>query len=243
MNYRITLAYDGTDYHGWQWQVGYRTVQAVLEEALQRMAGKPVTTHAAGRTDAGVHAEGQVASFRLEKEWKGEALRRALNANLPMDVSVMLVEPAADEFHARLHARGKTYRYQLDTGAAMHPLWRRYAWHFPYALDPERLRTDATALLGKHEFTAFTVTSCETKTHLRTLTDFRLETEGALWRLWFSGNGFLRYQVRTMVGALVAANRGRLAAGSIAELLASQDRQLAGAAAPAHGLTLVKVEY
>jgi tRNA pseudouridine38-40 synthase len=243
MNYRITLAYDGTDYHGWQMQADQRTVQGVLEEVLQRLAGKPVKAHGAGRTDAGVHAEGQVVSFRLEREWEGSALRRALNANLPLDVRVTLAEPVADDFHARLHAHGKTYRYQLYCDAVMHPLWVRYAWHFPYTLDAERLRTDAVTLLGKHDFTAFTVTSCETSTRTRTLTNFHLEIEDKLWRFWFSGDGFIRYQVRTMIGALVAANRGRLPAGSMTNLLASRDRKLAGAAAPAHGLTLVKVEY
>lgn len=243
MNYRITLAYDGTDYHGWQWQANYRTVQGVLEEALQTLAGKPITAHGAGRTDAGVHAEGQVVSFQLEKAWEGTTLRRALNANLPTDVQVMRVEPVADDFHARIHARAKTYRYQLYCDDVMHPLWTRYAWHFPYALDAAGLRADASTLLGKHDFTAFTVTSCETRTRTRTLTDFRLEIEDKLWRFWFSGDGFLRYQVRTIIGALVAANRGRLPAGSITHLLASGDRKLAGAAAPAHGLTLVKVEY
>ncbi len=243
MNYRVTLAYDGTEYHGFQWQDGFVTIQSVLGDALQKLAGEPVIIHAAGRTDAGVHAEGQVVSFRLNKQWDVWRLRNALNGNLPYDIRALTAEVAPDDFHARYHAQAKTYRYQIYVNQVMNPLWSRYAWHFPYELDAERLRSNAAALLGQHDFTAFTVSSSAVKSHVRTLTDFRLETDGVLWRLWFSGNGFLRYQVRTMVGALVDVNRNRLPINSIAEILARGDRQLTGTAAPAHGLTLAKVEY
>ena len=243
MNYRITLAYDGTDYCGWQMQSGQPTVQGVLGAALQRLAGAPVTTHAAGRTDAGVHAEGQIVSLRLDKVWEGAALRRALNGNLPPDIRVLDATQADEHFHARFDAKGKTYRYQVYCAEVMQPLWERYAWHYPYALDLARLSEEGRALLGTHDFSAFTTADCETKTRVRTLHAFDLEQDGALLKLWFKGDGFLRYQVRTMVGALLAANRGRLTTDSIAALLHSQDRTQAGAPAPAKGLTLVKVEY
>lgn len=243
MNYRITLAYDGTNYCGWQLQPDLPTVQGALAEVLHRFAGAPVVTHGAGRTDAGVHAEGQVVSFKLEKAWEGVALRRALNANLPLDIRVLEATPAEERFHPRICAKGKTYRYQLYHADVMHPLWERYAWHFPYGLDLARLVEDGQQLLGTHNFSAFTTTECETKTRVRTLNDFWLESDGPLLRFWFSGGGFLRYQVRTMIGALVDANRNRLPAGSIVDLLNSKDRTLAGAPAPAKGLTLVKVEY
>lgn len=243
MNYRITLAYDGTNYCGWQLQPDLPTVQGALAEVLHRFAGAPVVTHGAGRTDAGVHAEGQVVSFKLEKAWEGVALRRALNANLPLDIRVLEAAPAEERFHPRICAKGKTYRYQLYHADVMHPLWERYAWHFPYGLDLARLVEDGQQLLGTHDFSAFTTTECETKTRVRTLNDFWLERDGSLLRFWFSGGGFLRYQVRTMIGALVDANRNRLPAGSIVDLLKSKDRTLAGAPAPAKGLTLVKVEY
>lgn len=243
MNYRVTLAYDGTDYHGFQWQAGLVTIQSVLGDALQKLAGEPVIIHAAGRTDAGVHAEGQVVSFRLNKQWDGWRLRNALNGNLPLDIRALTAEVAPDDFHARYHAQAKTYRYQLYASQVMNPLWSRYAWHFAYELDAERLRADAAALLGQHDFSAFTVSSSAVKSHVRTLTGFQLEIEGALWRLWFSGNGFLRYQVRTMVGALVDVNRQRLPVNSLSEILARRQRELAGEAAPAQGLTLAKVEY
>ena len=239
MNYRITLAYDGTDYFGWQIQLGQPTIQA----ALGRLEGAPVTTFAAGRTDAGVHAEGQVVSFRLTKEWEGVALRRALNGNLPPDIRVMDALVAAEHFHARFDAKRKTYRYRIFPGEVMNPLWARYAWHYPYKLELERLIEDSQALVGTHDFTAFTVTECEAKTRVRTVTEVCVESAGELLALFFTGEGFLRYQVRTMVSALVEANRGRLQAGSIAELIESRDRKRVGAPAPAQGLTLLKVEY
>jgi tRNA pseudouridine38-40 synthase len=243
MNYRSTLAYDGTDYCGWQRQRGQPTIQSALGEALARLEGAPVVTHGAGRTDAGVHAEGQVVSFRLTKAWEGQALRRALNANLPPAIRVLEAAAVADDFHARFDARSKTYRYQLYNAEVLSPFLARYAWHYPYPLEIETLAAAGQALVGTHDFTAFTVAACEAKSPVRTLTEFRVEADGPLLRLFFSADGFLRYQVRTMVGALIAANRGRLPAGSVADLLRSRDRKLAGAPAPAHGLTLMKVEY
>lgn len=243
MKYRVTLAYDGTNYHGWQMQTGQPTIQGVFEAVLAKLAGAPVTTFAAGRTDAGVHAAGQVVSFQLAREWRGEALQQALNGNLPPDIRALAAAPAAENFHARFDARAKTYCYQIYTAAVMSPFLARYAWHYPHPLNIERMMDDARALLGTHDFTAFTVAASEVKTHLRTVTAVRSEREDDLLRLFFSGDGFLRYQARTMVGALVEANRGRLRAGSIAALLASRDRSLTGAPAPARGLTLMKVEY
>lgn len=243
MNYRVILAYDGTNYCGWQLQLDRPTVQGALAEVLQRFAGVPVVTHGAGRTDAGVHAEGQVVSFKLGKVWEGAALRRALNANLPLDIRVLEAAQTEERFHPRIYAKGKTYRYQLYNAEVMHPLWERYAWHYPYQLDPARLAAEGQQLLGTHDFSAFTTSDCETKTRVRTLNDYWLESDGPLLKFWFSGGGFLRYQVRTMIGALVAVNRDRLPAGSIVDLLNSKDRTLAGASAPAKGLTLVKVEY
>ncbi len=243
MNYRITLAYDGTDYFGWQTQLNQPTIQGVLGEALEKFEGAPVTTHAAGRTDAGVHAAGQVVSFRLAGNWEVRNLVRAINGNLPADIRVLEASVADEDFHARFDARSKTYRYRIYTAEVMSPFLARYAWHYSYALDDERLVEDSKQLLGAHDFTAFTVAECETKTSSRTITGIHVEREGRLLELVFTGDGFLRYQVRTMVGALVEANRGRSKAGSIKELIESRDRTLIGAPSPARGLTLMKVEY
>ncbi len=243
MKYRITLAYDGTDYFGWQKQLNQPTIQAALGGALERLEGAPVTTHAAGRTDAGVHAEGQVVSFRLRREWRGEDLRRALNGNLPQDIRALDAAPVDEDFHARFDAKSKTYRYQIYTAEVMNPFLVRYAWHYPYPLGVQRLVEESKELTGAHDFTAFTVADCETKTNVRAVTDVRIERDDHLLKLFFTGDGFLRYQVRTMVGALLESNRGRLKAGSITELIESRDRRLVGAPVPARGLTLMKVEY
>jgi tRNA pseudouridine38-40 synthase len=243
MKYQITLAYDGADYFGWQMQAGQPTIQSVLAGALERLEGAPVTTHGAGRTDAGVHAEGQVVSFKLTREWGGRDLRRAINGNLPPDIRVIDAAPVDEEFHARFDAKSKTYRYQIYLAEVMSPFLVRYAWHYPYPLDVGRLAEESGALTGTRDFTAFTVADCEAKTFTRTITEIDVEREGDSLKLFFTGDGFLRYQVRTMVAALVESNRGRLKAGSVSELIESKDRALAGAPAPARGLTLMKVGY
>jgi tRNA pseudouridine38-40 synthase len=247
MKYRITLAYDGADYFGWQAQAGQTTIQEVMNGALEKLEGAPVTTHAAGRTDAGVHAEGQVVSFnlssRLSREWEGRDLQCALNGNLPPDIRVLDAAPVDEEFHARFDAKSKTYRYQIYLSEVMSPFLIRYAWHHPYPLDVERLAEESKALIGARDFTAFTVADSDTKTFTRTITEIGVEREGDLLKVFFTGDGFLRYQVRTMVAALIESNRGRLKAGSISELIESKDRALIQAPAPARGLTLMKVRY
>jgi len=243
MKYRITLAYDGADYFGWQTQLDQPTIQDVLNGALEKFEGAPVTTHAAGRTDAGVHAEGQVVSFRLTREWEGGALRRALNGNLPPDIRALEALPADEDFHARFDAKSKTYRYRIYLAEVMNPFLVRYAWHYPYPLDVEKLAEEGKELLGMRDFTAFTVADCEAKTFTRTITEVSVERDGPTLKIFFAGDGFLRYQVRKMVGALIESNRGRLKARTISELIESKDRALVGAPVPARGLTLMKVGY
>lgn len=241
MNYRAIIAYDGTEYFGWQIQANHRTVQAELSSALAKLEGASVIVHGAGRTDTGVHAEGQVASFRLTREWQAMDLQRAINGNLPQDIRVMAVESVDDEFHARYSARGKTYRYQLCNAEVMSPLIARYTWHYPYALNIEKLTLDSEVLVGTHDFSAFTVASCVSESKVRTITNVRVEADQAMITFYFAGEGFLRYQVRTMVSCLLGVNRGRL--GSIPEIIKSRNRQLLGSPAPAKGLTLMSVEY
>jgi tRNA pseudouridine38-40 synthase len=242
MNYKIIVAYDGTDYQGWQMQGAIPTIQLALSRALATLEGAPIIVHGAGRTDSGVHAEGQVASFHLTKEWSGRALRQALNGNLPDDIRVLAAEPVSEKFHPRASAKSKTYRYQLYNADVMNPLLARYAWHYHHALNLAKLQQDGEALLGTHDFTVFTVTDCETKTRVRTITAFQIVQQSALLQLYFTGNGFLRYQVRTMVAALLEMNRGRLTM-TMPKLLRSQRRAVIRGTAPAKGLTLVSVEY
>ena len=241
MNYKVTIAYDGTDYYGWQIQLGKPTIQELISRALAVIEGAPVTLHGAGRTDSGVHAEGQVGSFKLSKEWNPLVLRRALNGNLPPDIRVLEAETVGEDFHARASALRKTYRYQIYHAEVMLPPLVRFAQHYAYALDYERMVADAAALVGTHDFQAFTVSDIETKTTVRTLLDIHIRRDGSLWQLFFTGDGFLRYQVRTMVAALIEANREQ--PGTVRELIASRDRRRIGRAAPAKGLTLMTVEY
>ena len=242
MNYKITLAYDGKNYEGWQMQREKPTIQFALTQAASKIEGAPVTIHAAGRTDAGVHAEGQVVSFHLTRKWEPGNLRNALNGNLPFDIRVMEAIPTAEEFHARFSAHTKTYRYQIYNSEVWHPLLEPMTWHYRYAINPERLQHEAQALIGTHDFSAFTVSSCMTKTHIRTITNLEIKFDGALIQLFFKGRGFLRYQVRTMVAALLEINRGRIQL-SMKELIESQQRSLIRGTAPAKGLTLMSVEY
>ena len=218
------------------------TIQFALTQAASKIAGAPVIIHAAGRTDAGVHAEGQVVSFYLTQKWEPRKLRNALNGNLPFDIRVMEAIPVDEEFHARFSAHSKTYRYQIYNSEVWHPLLEPMTWHYPYAINPERLQHEAQELIGTHDFSAFTVSSCKTKTHIRTITNLEIKSDGALIQLFFEGKGFLRYQVRTMVMALVEINRGRIPL-SMKELIESQQRSLIRGTAPAKGLTLMSVEY
>jgi tRNA pseudouridine38-40 synthase len=242
MNYKITLAYDGKNYEGWQMQREKPTIQLAVTQAASKIEGAPVIVHAAGRTDAGVHAEGQVVSFHLSQEWEARKLRSALNGNLPFDIRVTEAIPVDEEFHARFSAHSKIYRYQIYNSEVWHPLLENMTWHFPYKINLERLQHEAQDLIGTHDFSAFTVNSCMTKTRIRTITNLEIKSDGALIQLFFNGKGFLRYQVRTMVMALVEINRGRIPL-SMKDLIASQQRSLIRGTAPAKGLTLMSVEY
>lgn len=250
MNYRLTLQYDGTDFHGWQIQWGaQRTVQGELTRALSLLEGRAVVVHGAGRTDAGVHAVAQVASVQLAREISAEKLRAAINGNLPRDVRVMEVEAVSDDFHARFSARGKTYQYRIFNAPVMSPFWSRYALHEAHRLDIERLQSAARLLVGEHAWTAFSSAQSEAKTHTRRVTELEVREDwsergsGRLITLSISADGFLRYMVRSIVGTLLAAARGEISEESIKQALAERTREAIGATAPAHGLTLWRVHY
>jgi tRNA pseudouridine38-40 synthase len=242
-NLKLTLAYDGTRFVGWQKQASGDSIQGLLEDALSRLEGAPVTAHGAGRTDAGVHAEGQVASARVTFAHDGVTVLRALNAMLPPDVRIVAVEDAASDFHARFSARQKSYRYQLATAAVMSPFVRAYAWHVPEPLDLAAMREAAAALVGTHDFAAFQSAGSDVATTERTLARSEFVDRSGLLAYEVSGDGFLRHMVRAMVGTLVEIGRGWRPSSDVAVLLAGRSRSSAGATAPAHGLTLVKVEY
>jgi tRNA pseudouridine38-40 synthase len=242
--FRATLAYDGTDFQGWQRQPRGRTVQAALEAALGTLAGGvEVRAQGAGRTDAGVHALGQVASFELERGWEPWALRRALNGLLPADIRAIEIAAADPAFHARRSARGKLYRYVLDTGAVQLPTRRRLVAHLPGPLDPERVQAVAALYLGRRDFASLASSGGDVRTSVREVQRSEVRFEGETLCYEVEADGFLRKMVRSMVGGLIAAGGGQREPEALAEALASRDRRAWPPPAPACGLTLVRVDY
>jgi tRNA pseudouridine38-40 synthase len=240
---KLLLEYEGTAYHGWQIQPGLSTIQGILQDLLARLAGGPVQVTGAGRTDAGVHACGQVASFSAELRLDPATLRRALNASLPRDIVVRSAEEVPEVFDARRSARARTYRYTI--------LRREYpsaclGWrslYVPYPLDAMAMVEAARVFVGTHDFSAFRAGSCTAKTPVRTILDASWRRAGDLWHFEIAGNAFLQHMVRIMVGTLLEVGRGRRTAADVAAALASCDRRRAGKTAPAHGLCLMEVRY
>lgn len=240
-NYKIVLGYDGTDFRGWQRQPDGRTVQGVLEEAVRKITGKRTVVHGAGRTDAGVHALGQVASFRGAFKLSDEVLFRALNAVLPQDVRIFSLEEAPPDFHARKSARSKVYRYRIVRAPQPSPLDRRFVLHWPYPLKIGKMRHAARLFARTADFTAFS--SNRDRAPVRTVTRSELRTSGDEIIYTVEASGFLRYMVRTIVGTLLEVGRGRIAPEETEELFRHKDRSLAGPTAAAKGLTLIRVDY
>ena len=242
---KLTVSYDGTRYVGWQRQAEGNSVQGVLEEALARFEGRAVTVQGAGRTDAGVHALGQVASVQVTFTHDTATLLRALNAQLPEDVRVRAIEECGDEFHARFNATSKTYRYLLRNAAISDPFERAHVWHIPQPLDVAAMQRAAQLLVGTHDFAAFQSVGTDVSGTVRTIVRSTLELRDTSGLLAYevTGNGFLRHMVRAIVGTLVEVGRGWREADSMATLLQGRDRGEAGRTAPAHGLFLVRVDY
>ncbi len=243
---KLTVAYDGTAYAGWQRQRNADTVQAHVESALQDIEGRAVTLHGAGRTDAGAHALGQVASVILDHPISVSALTRALNAKLPMDIRVRSVEQMPDRFHARYDARRKTYRYRIDQAAVANPTEVRFAWHIVAPLNIDAMRQAAAHLIGRHDFAAFqTAASQSTRESTeRTVFSATIEREPTeILTIEVCGDGFLRHMVRAIVGTLVEVGLEQQAPERMAVVLGSGRRDQAGPTAPARGLFLVSVDY
>lgn len=243
--YRLTLEYDGRDFEGWQVQPGERrTVQGVLQAAVTRVTGESARVVGAGRTDAGVHAEAQVASLVLEAAPEADALGRSLNGVLPEDVAVRACERAPDGFHARYDARGKLYRYRVWNARSPSPLRRERVHHVRSPLDLRAMREAAAHLVGRHDFRSFQAAGSAVRTTVRSVE--RLDWSGAPGdelRLEVEGEGFLRHMVRIVVGTLLEVGLGRREAASLPAVLAARDRTRAGRTAPPQGLTLVRVLY
>jgi tRNA pseudouridine38-40 synthase len=240
-HYKIVLSYDGTDYFGWQRQPGRRTIQGAVEEALSRLAGKPVPVRGAGRTDAGVHARGQTADFKAELRLDEAGLHKALNAILPRDIRVLTLETAPDDFHARKSARSKTYVYRIVTARLMSPFDLRYALHWPHPLNERRMREAAGLFVREADFSGFS--SNRERFPVRRVTRSELRRRGQELIYTIEAAGFLRYMVRTIVGTLLEIGRGRVPLDQIEAIFARTTRTLSSPTAPALGLCLQRVDY
>lgn len=241
--FKVILEYDGTHYAGWQRQRGQPTIQAALEEALASVAQERIAVVGAGRTDAGVHALGQAASFRTEKSLTPRDWVKALNALLPKDISVRSVQQAADEFHARYSALGKLYEYRILNRPERSALERERAWHLRKTLDLAAMREAAAALIGLRDFSSFEGSPTENTNPMCRLERVDLHCEDALLRIEIYADRFLRQMVRAIVGTLAEVGTGARAAGSVAAILAAKSRAAAGKTAPPHGLYLIRVDY
>ncbi len=248
-SFKLTIAYDGTSFAGWQVQPGQRTIQAVLERALERIAGERVVVTGSGRTDAGVHAIAQVASCSLRWRDTAERLAHALNANLPDTVVVREAVDAPDGFHAIRDATGKRYRYQLQLGGTRDVFEYRYRWHLHGSLDVDRMRAAAARFVGLHDFKSFQTSGSDRKTTTRDVRacDVIEQSSSTAKRIHLAveveANGFLYNMVRTMVGTLVEVGRGKQPPEWIDDVIAACDRDAAGQTAPPQGLFLLRVDY
>jgi tRNA pseudouridine38-40 synthase len=240
-NFKLVISYEGTEYHGWQRQPGKITIQALIENALQRLTAQTIKLQAAGRTDAGVHAIGQVASFRAVSHLKECDFLRALNALLPPDIRIMKVARVPWDFQARKSAWSKIYRYRIKTSAILSPFDNRYVFHYPYPLNKEAMRVAATYFEREDDFTAFS--SGYYPYPVRHVYHSALEETEEELVFTIEANGFLRHMVRTIVGTLLMVGRNRLAPEGIEELFKGKKRTRLSPTAPARGLYLVKVIY
>jgi tRNA pseudouridine38-40 synthase len=239
----MRLAYDGSAFQGWQAQPHGPSVQGALEDALRTIARHPVKVYGSGRTDAGVHALGQVASFRADTRLDPFTLRRALNASLPRDIVVRHAEEVSPEFDARRSARSRTYRYSILCRDHPSALLARHSLYVPHLLEFAGMARAAELVVGTHDFSAFRAGTCAAGTPVRTVLQASWRAEGDLWHFEITANAFLQHMVRILIGTLLEVGRGKHHSSYVRDVLASRDRRRAGKTAPPHGLCLVEVHY
>lgn len=263
-NIRLTLQYDGTDYSGWQIQNKGDTIQGILEDAVATVTGEPQRVIGATRTDAGVHAIEQVASFRTQSELQADVLRRAINANLPNDIRVIEATECPLNFHPRYSAKSKTYFYIIAKSYSV--FLKRYSWHMPYAFNCDLMRETAGLLIGEHDFSSFRASGCGSKNPVRKIINIKIveissidfmtftplekhdflrgcNIHAPIIKISITANAFLRHMARNIVGTLVEVSRGRISPSRVGEILKLKDRRLAGPTAPPQGLFLEKIDY
>ncbi len=242
-NIQLTLAYDGTDFHGWQRQPGLRTIQQVLEDALEQLTCAPTSTTASSRTDSGVHALAQSVHFLTVSRHSPETMVRALNALLPLDVRVVDCRERPQAFHATLDARSKRYRYSIDNGLVASPFQRRYSWYVRRPLDAAVMTAASAALLGRHDFHSFETDWPNRTSSVRTILDLRVERAGPSVTIEVEADGFLYNMVRSIAGTLVWVGYGKRPPEWVAQVLKAENRIEAGPTAPPQGLFLIAVRY
>jgi tRNA pseudouridine38-40 synthase len=243
VNIKLTIEYDGTDYCGWQVQPTGKTVQGVLEKAISTLVGRATRITASGRTDAGVHALGQVANFLSDKKLEPYRVQRALNALTPEDVTIKTVEIVPDDFDARRQGRSRIYEYRILNRSSPSPFHLRYAWHVHDSLDLAAMRQAITCLNGEHDFSSFRAAGCDAAHPVRTVYASSISRSGEVIVFTVEATAFLRHMVRNLVGTLVEVGRQQRSPQSFAALLDARDRTQAGMKAPAHGLFLMEVKY
>lgn len=243
-NYRIVIQYDGTRYRGWQSQNSTdETIQGKIAAVLARLSGETVQVIGSGRTDAGVHAIGQVANFHMNGEYTTDEIRDYLNHYLPEDIAVNLVEEVDERFHSRYQAKDKTYLYRIHTGCVPEVFDRKYVYDYQTPLSVERMRQAAALLIGTHDFRSFCGNKKMKKSTVRTIYDIRIEELEQEIRIYYTGDGFLQNMIRILTGTLIEIGDGRRAPEDITGILEMQNREMAGYTAPACGLTLFSVSY
>lgn len=243
MNLKITVEYDGSNYCGWQIQPNGASIQAELERAISTFFGVPTRITGSGRTDAGVHALGQVANFFIDASYERHRLLRGLNALTPPDITIKEVAAVADNFDARRDARGRIYEYRILNRSTPSPFQRHRAWHVHQPLDRHAMEDAARCLIGEHDFSSFRAAGCEAAHPVRRVYRIGWEERGELTVFTIEATAFLRHMVRNIVGTLVEIGSGLRSADSFRELLEERDRTKAGATAPPHGLYLMEVKY
>jgi tRNA pseudouridine38-40 synthase len=248
--FKLTIAYDGTDFHGWQMQANKPTVQGEIVSVLRRLTQEEVQLHGAGRTDAGVHALGQVGSFCTQSALSAAEFQRSLNALLPQTIRIVQTEETGPDFNARWSAKGKIYRYRIYRGKVVPPWLWRYVLHYPFPLDEEAMREAATRFVGLHDFTAFaastgSVDNDKERNMEREIFAAELQRTENGEELWFTvhGRSFLRYMVRKMVGTLLEIGRGKLTPADVDKLYVLKDRSKSGPTVPPQGLFMMRVEH
>lgn len=253
-NIKLVIQYDGTDYHGWQIQNGEKTIQGILEENLSKITGKKISLISASRTDAGVHALAQIASFLTDSSLEILKFQKALNSLLPEDIRIIEAKETSADFHPRYDSLGKTYFYLISNTPYSSAFLYKYAWHLPFSLDLSQMKKAGKFFKGKHDFSSFRGAGCGAKNPEREITSLRIEKirkvdfmtasfKSEYIKITIEANAFLRHMVRNIVGTLVEAGRGRIAADSIKSTLLLRDRRAAGPTAPSNGLFLEKIYY